>query len=343
MSRSDLASATRAADVQRYSRMRQQKARIVFSVMAILFVTAALYYWSELRYWHLPLENSSVWASTSTGTKNANAVLRPTIADLAYADKSPFQKLDLYLPAPGNAPSPLVIWIHGGGFTVGDKSSMPHQNLGPPPFEKRHPTPAGPRGPYQIQVPDVSALTAKGYAVVSLNYRLGSSMDTDAVAAIQDGKAAVRFLRTNASKYRLDPTRFAVWGNSAGGYMAAMLGVTGDQSTIFDDATLGNADVSSAVQAVVVWFGAEDRLPGRELSITNYLSTAKTLPPFMIANGDADPVISPMQAQRLQEALMRAGAKSTLTILHGAGHEDPQFMATQMIPTFAFLDKTFGR
>jgi predicted esterase len=63
----------------------------------------------------------------------------------------------------------------------------------------------------------------------------------------------------------------------------------------------------------------------------------------MIANGDADPVISPMQAQRLQDALIRAGAKSTLTILHGAGHEDPQFMETQMIPTFAFLDKIFGR
>jgi acetyl esterase/lipase len=206
-----------------------------------------------------PAAGVTVSASISTGSEKANAVLRPMIADLAYADKSPFQKLDLYLPTPGNNPSPLVIWIHGGGFTVGDKRSMPHRNLGPP--VPRHPTPAGPRGPYQIQVPDVSALTAKGYAVVSLNYRLGFSMYTDAVAAIQDGKAAVRFLRANASKYRLDPTRFAVWGNSAGGYMAAMLGVTGDQPTTFDDATLGNADVSSAVQAVVVWYGAEDRFP----------------------------------------------------------------------------------
>jgi hypothetical protein len=81
--------------------------------------------------------------------------------------------------------------------------------------------------------------------------------------------------------------------------MAAMLGVTGDQSTVFDDASLGNAAVSSAVQAVVVWFGAEDRVPSEELSITRYLSIAKTLPAFLITNGDADPVISPIQAQRV--------------------------------------------
>ena len=121
------------------------------------------------------------------------------------------------------------------------------------------------------------------------------------------------------------------------------LGVTGDQATVFDDATRSNADVSSAVQAVVVWFGAEDRLPGEALRITHYLSSAKTLPAFWIANGDADPVIPPLQAQRLHDALTKAGATSTLTILHGAGHEDPAFMATQMVPTFAFLDNTFGR
>jgi dienelactone hydrolase len=146
-----------------------------------------------------------------------------------------------------------------------------------------------------------------------------------------------------ADKYHLDPNKFAVWGNSAGGYMAAMLGTTGNQPTIFDDPKLGNADVSSAVQALVVWYGAEDRLPDPKLSIVRYLSTAKSLPAFMIANGDADQTISPAQAQRLHDALIKAGAKSTLTILRGAGHEDPMFMATQMIPVFAFLDKTFSR
>jgi acetyl esterase/lipase len=214
---------------------------------------------------------------------------------------------------------------------------MPRVDFGPAPKA------VGRNGPYQVQVPDVDVLIAKGYAVVSLNYRLGISIFTDAVSAVRDGKAAVRFLRANAGKFGIDPDHFAVWGNSMGGYMAAIIGVTGDQPSEFDDPSLGNVEVSSAVQAVVVWYGAEDRMPGQNLSITHYLPTAKKLPAFMIANGDADPVVSPAMAQRLQDALVRAGARSSLAILHGAGHEDPAYMATQMIPTFAFLDKTFGR
>jgi acetyl esterase/lipase len=120
--------------------------------------------------------------------------------------------------------------------------------------------PVGPHGPYQVQVPNVAALVARGYAVASLNYRLGDSFVGAALPAIQDAKAAgVRFLRAHAGKYNLNPNQFAVWGNSAGGYTAAMLGVTGDRATVFDDPALGNAGVSSAVQACVVWFGAEDR------------------------------------------------------------------------------------
>jgi len=275
---------------------------------------------------------------------------QPDVADLPYGSEAQAaQTLDLYLPpaGSGSALAPLVIWIHGGGFRLGDKSSMRRRSGGP------LPRPTGPYGPYQIQVPDVAALTAKGYAVAALtakgyavagiNYRLGASMAEAAVRAIHDGKTAVCFLRANAGAYHLDPGRFAVWGNSAGGYMAAMLGVTGDQRTVFDAPRSRYADESSAVQAVVVWFGAEDRLPGRELSIADYLPAARNLPAFMIANGDADPIISPGQARRLHEALLAAGARSTLAILPGAGHEDPAFTATQMLPTVAFLEKTFGR
>lgn len=267
----------------------------------------------------------------------AGDMFQPTVADVQYASKSAAEKLDLYLPKAGETPSPLVIWIHGGGFRVGDKRSIRRRRAEPPP------RPAGRDGPYQIQVPDVVALNAKGYAVAAINYRLGPSMDADAVAAIQDGKAAVRFLRANAGPYHLDPRKFAVWGNSAGGYMAAMLGATGDQRTVFDAPALGNATTSSAIQAAVVWFGAEDRLPGPALKIAGYLPAAAVLPAFLIANGDADPVISSEQARRLHAALHDAGATSTLTIIPGAGHEDPAFMATQMVPTFQFLDQTFGR
>jgi acetyl esterase/lipase len=228
--------------------------------------------------------------------------------------------------------------MHGGGFMVGDKRSMPRRNFGPPPKIM------GPMGPYQIQVPDVAALTSKGYAVVSLNYRLdyriGDHVYKAAVEGFQDAKAAVRFLRANAGRYNLDPDRFAVWGNSAGGYMAAMLGVTGDQPTKFDDPTSPNASVSSAVQAVVVWYGAVDAdFLSPDIRMVHYIPTAKVLPPFLIANGEADPNVKAENARRLHHALIDAGASSILTIIPGAGHEDPAFMATQMVPTFEFLDR----
>jgi acetyl esterase/lipase len=268
--------------------------------------------------------------------------IEPTFSDISYATLSPSEKFDLYLPAARDRPAPLIIWIHGGHFSVGDKRSMPRRDFGPPP------KPIGPMGPYQIQVPDVAALTRKGYSVVSLNYRLldhpGDKFVAYALPAVQDGKAAVRFLRANAAKYGLDPEKFAVWGNSAGGFMAAMLAVTGHQPTAFDDPALGNADVSSAVQAAVIWYGAieSDGLPP-EIRISHYISEAKTIPPILIAHGDADSSVPVAWAIRLNEELLKKGAKSSLTIVQGADHEDPAFMATQMLPAFKFLDATFDR
>ena len=98
----------------------------------------------------------------------------PTYKDVTYASASPTQKLDLYLPA-CDGPFPVVIDVHGGGFMMGDKSN-----------------PAG-----------TDELLANGYAVASVDYRL--SGEAQATAQIQDIKAAVRFLRANASEYKLDP------------------------------------------------------------------------------------------------------------------------------------------
>lgn len=289
---------------------------------------------------------------------------RPTVADVAYAPLSPQQTLDLYLPDDAG-PSPVVVWLHGGGFVGGDKNLLSRANTR---------LPAGAKFD-QIQVPDVRGLTARGYAVVGLNYRTASSLHTredrrsTLIQAARDGKAAIRFLRANAAAYHLDPRRIAVWGNSAGGYIAAMLGATGDQQTIFDDPALGNADVSSAVQAVIDWFGpmdyvtfsaqiaanpacadpgwqpyAEDEIEAeRQYSPLTYLPTARILPPFRIANGDGDCQVAWEQSKELYDALTALQARVTLTILTGAGHEDPAFMRTQMVPSFAFLDAAFDR
>ncbi|MBV9671788.1 MAG: alpha/beta hydrolase [Verrucomicrobia bacterium] len=312
---------------------RNPAGRLLASVAALLVLVPTL---SRARAESASPASSFERTRPETPTCKTWPVIEPTIKDLAYAGKSPAEKLDLYLPAKRSGPAPVVIWIHGGGFTAGDKHSIPRRDFGPPPT---------PRGPYrisQIQVPNVAALVAKGYAVASLNYRLGTSFMDGVRPGTQDGKAAVRFLRANAINYALDPNRFAVWGNSAGGYIAAILGVTGDQPTLFDDPTLGNAGVSSAVQACVVWYGAENRLPA-QLKIATYLNSAKLLPVFRIVNGDRDTLIRVAQAQQLQDALLKAGAKSTLTILPRAGHEDPAFMETQMAPTFHFLDSALRR
>jgi acetyl esterase/lipase len=279
--------------------------------------------------------NSSKAVATTTPSETAAR----SLYDLAYADTSPQQRLDLYLPARAVNPAPLLIWVHGGGWRTGDKSSIAARydpSASPP-------TPTDCTDIVQVQVPDVAALIAKGYAVASINYRL----DRDPVAALKDAKAAVRFLRANASSYHLDPDRFAAWGDSAGGYTVIMLGVTGGQRTVFDDPTLGNPKVSSAVQAVVDWFGPTDAssMPGNvgtAESPYTYIVAGRSLPPFRIAHGDADCIVPPQQSRHLQEALTKAGGVATLTILPGARHEDPAFMRTQLAPTVAFLDHTLG-
>ncbi|MDQ2076911.1 alpha/beta hydrolase [Marinimicrobium sp. ABcell2] len=299
-----------------------------FSALILIMSALGAYYsWSNLPYHQLPVvHDSAEWPNTAN-----EAPLQPTYRDVAYSAQSRFQKLDVYLPESGNGPFPLVIWVHGGGLIMGDKSSMPQTDFGPAP------TPTGPYGPYQVQVPDVYLLHAHGYAVASINYRLGVSPVTAAKSAIRDTKAAVRFLRANANTYNIDPNRFAIWGNSMGGYLAAMAGATGDRATDFDDSELFPLEASSSVQAVVVWYGAEDRMPGKNLSLEHQISQAKNLPPFYIVNGNNDTVITEEQATRLHHALKKAGADSTLVILPDVGHEDPLFRKTQMKPTVNFI------
>ena len=259
--------------------------------------------------------------------------------DLAYVPGGhERQKLDLYLPQ-SNVPLPLIINIHGGAFRMGSK---------------------------EMGVP--TEYLSRGYAVASINYRL--SQHAVFPAQIEDGKAAVRWLRANAPKYGLDPNRFAAMGSSAGGHLAAMLGTTGDVPE-FD---LGdNLNQSSAVQAVVDHFGPTDflqmdshRLPNGQLHDPadspesqlvggpiqeNREKTARANPityvtrndpPFLICHGDADPLVPHHQSELLVAALEKAGVPVTFYTVKGGGHgrfNDPkvaeltrEFLATQLKP-----------
>ena len=114
---------------------------LVFPIVAMTFIFP----------WMGASASPSQAASATTADQETWPEIEPNVKDLAYAEKSPAEKLDLYLPAKNSAPAPLVIWIHGGAFTLGDKRSMPRRDFGPPP------PPRGPYGISQIQVPNVAA------------------------------------------------------------------------------------------------------------------------------------------------------------------------------------------
>jgi acetyl esterase/lipase len=260
--------------------------------------------------------------------------------DLTYGTHKERNTLDLYLPAEDKAPRPLVIWIHGGAWRGGSKDG-------------------GPRPAIQ--------LLRHGYAVASINYRL--SQHAPFPAQIDDCKAAVRFLRANASKYGLDPDHFGVWGGSAGGHLVALLGTSGDVKDLEGDGS--NPGVSSRVQAVCDFFGPANFLtiaaqsgPGstiqhdapdspeslllggpildrkdaaRRASPVTYIT--KDDPPFLIVHGDKDNVVPVGQSKELHAALQKAGVDSTLMIIPGAGHS-PEILTPEVIHAVAaFFDK----
>ena len=245
------------------------------------------------------------------------------------------QQLDLYLPAATGGPArPLVVWVHGGAWEMGD----------------RHVCPA-------------VFLVARGYVVASLGYRL--SQQAIYPAQIEDCKAAIRFLRAHAGEYGIDPRRVGAWGASAGGHLVALLGTTGHEHR-FDVGE--HLDQSSAVQCVVDWFGPMDFLHWGEPPViadrTNRASSASKLlggpvsthldaarsagpvyfvdkesAPFLIMHGDADPLVPLQQSQELDAALRKAGVESTLVVLPGAGHGGRDFIQPEhMQQLTAFLD-----
>jgi hypothetical protein len=149
--------------------------------------------------------------------------------DLPYAPVIKSQSLDLFLPEQGDGPFPVLFQIHGGGFEMGDKRDA---HLEPFLEGIKH-----------------------GLAVATVNYRL--SFEAKFPAAVEDVKAAVRWLRANQDKYHLDGNRIVACGGSAGANLASMLGTTGTVKE-FDNPSLGNVTQSSAVQAVVSWFAPID-------------------------------------------------------------------------------------
>lgn len=239
--------------------------------------------------------------------------------------------MDIRVPeTPGK--KPLVVYMPGGGFVISD----PTTNL-----DQR------------------TYLAEQGYVVASIQYRTLRNGATyrDSVA---DVKSAIRYLRAHAGKYDFNSDKVAVWGQSAGGYLAAMAGVTNAEKR-FDAGD--NLDQSSAVRAVVDQFGPSNLsraaadfdaatqrkldAPGSPLaayvygsgtveSIASYTPQVaaanpasyvdSSTPPFLLLQGSNDRMVSPSQTLLMLDALREKGVESTRYVLDGAGHGDLRFL-----------------
>jgi acetyl esterase/lipase len=267
--------------------------------------------------------------------------------DVAYATTSKAQKMDIYLPNEKQKKYPVIVHIHGGAFLMGDKADG--------------------------QLTPVLAALARGYAVISINYRLTG--EAKFPAQIQDVKAAIRFIRANANTYNLKTDKIAVWGGSAGGHLSALVATSGDVTDL-EDLTLGNPTQSSRVQAVVDWFGPinfltmdahfkasgkgkpdhndadspESRLWGKAIQTIpdlvkmanpeTYISVDD--PVFFIQHGSIDKLVPTQQSVEFAEKLtaILGQDKVAMEVLEGANHGGSAFGTPEnLAKVFRFLDK----
>jgi len=283
--------------------------------------------------------------ASTKGTASQQAPLPPGVTlqkDIEYVPGGgQSHTLDLYLPASSGKPVPVLMFIHGGGWRSGSKDGCP-----------------------------AKFLAEHGYAVASINYRF--SQEAAFPAQIEDCRAALKFLRAQAAKYNLQPDRVGVWGGSAGGHLASLVGTS--PAVDFSKgpgAPLGKADESVRVQCVVDMYGPSDfthlmgsnpqkkdasaiKLMGPCASEAELMTKARWAspvtyvsrdnPPFLIQHGDADKTVPLEQAQEFAAALKAAGVETTLMVMPGAGHAGAAFFTEENHKTVvAFLDKHLKR
>jgi acetyl esterase/lipase len=222
-------------------------------------------------------------------------------------------KLDLAMPKDGAGPFPAVVCVHGGGWVGGDRKQM---------------------------AATIQVLARRGFVAVTPDYRTAPAHRFP--AQLEDCKAAVRWLRANAAKYKVNPDRIGAVGFSAGAHLACLLGVTDKGDGL--EGTGGNPDVSSRVQAVVSFFGPTDLtakwwgpteekknlvplLGGtlserpeayRQASPITYAGAGS--PPFLFFHGSADMTVPPEQSFDLAAKLRAAGVEARVIPVESEGH-----------------------
>jgi acetyl esterase/lipase len=240
---------------------------------------------------------------------------------LSYATNSGYRArlLDLSVPAAAE-PAAVVVWIHGGGWMEGDRRN-------PPPTVSR----------------DLlfGSLLRAGLAVATIDYR--HAREAPFPAQLHDVKAAIRYLRHYAGPLGIDGTRIGLWGESAGGHLAALAGLTGAADPSLEGAE-GVADGDTTVAAVVDWYGITDvgallpERPGPDDNVTVFLGgdpadrprlaaaaspvsyTRSPAPPFLLVHGTRDTLVPFDQSERLAGLLRAAGNHAEVVAVPGAEH-----------------------
>ena len=276
-----------------------------------------------------------------------SGIARKTL-DIPYADESPNQRLDIFLPDAGNGPFPTLVYIHGGGFAIGDKRDDHLE-------------------------PYLKALD-RGWAVAAVEYRL--SGEAIFPAAVLDVRKAVRFLKNHAAEYGIDPDRLISIGGSAGGNLAAMLGMNipngffPGESAETDDATepfvVGCVDQFGPISFKTM----DDQARANGVSIvehdlphsaeSKYLGipiaqacqplcdqaspltyAGERMAPMLVQHGTADRLVPYQQSEAFVKALQDKGlgGKVKFTPLEGADHEDKMFSSPENLAVvFDFIE-----
>ncbi len=258
-------------------------------------------------------------------------------------------KMDVFVPAI-NKKMPVLVFIPGGGFIRSDKTENLQQRL---------------------------KIAEQGYVVASIEYR--TVPDAIYQDAVSDVKSAIRYLRANAQQFSIKEDKIAVMGVSAGGYLAAMVGVTNGIQA-FDKGK--NLDFKSDVQGVIDIYGPTDlslipdgvpeflrkkirdhidlvtfsqqtfvkgcafngriKDPTAEIKANplSYINKKGNIPPFLLMHGDKDAFVSPNQTQVLYDKLQENGCDVTRYILRGSKHNDVSWYQQDVIDIYVdFLNK----
>lgn len=239
--------------------------------------------------------------------------------------------LDLYIPAHTPSP-PVVVWVHGGAWRSGSKKDPP-----------------------------LLPLANRGIAVASVDYRLSPVAKFPAQS--HDIKAAIRFLRGKSRELGINTERVAIAGGSAGGHLAALVGVTAGVKQL--EGELGDhRDQSSAVQAIVSFYGPTNlttilaqstphglsvRVPALELLFGGHPDQKPDLarlaspalhidpqdPPLLIFHGDQDPQVPINQSHELVGAYKKHGLPATFEVVYGGVHGGKLFYTPEQLDQVA--------